>query len=50
MPLLDLRSEKTYITLDEVSKMSAAAVRKKIVREERRQDARRKNKDFKVKL
>jgi len=48
--LLDLRTEKTYLSLADVQKMSEAAERRQQERDARQKDAARRNKDFKVKL
>ena len=48
--LLDWRKEKTYITFDEVLKMSDEAERKQIEREARKSKNAQRQKDFKVRI
>lgn len=48
--LLDWRSEKTYLTFDDVLKMNEAAERKQMEREARTREAAQRQRDFKGKL
>ena len=48
--MLDWRSEKTYITFEDVLKMDEEAERKQMERDARRRDAAHRQRDFKVTL
>ena len=48
--LLDLRSEKTYLSLADVQEMAEKAERQQAEREARKMETARRDKDFKVKL
>ena len=48
--LLDLRKEKTYLSLDDVQEMAEKAERQQQERDARKKDAARRNKNFKINI